>query len=421
MKDKSHGVVCENCKIQLDKIAQIKNLTHHETLLLEQPLRVININIPFKMDSGELRIFPSFRVQYSDALGPSKGGIRFHPRVNMDEVKQLSFLMAIKCALLDLPLGGGKGGIQVDVKELNEHELERLSKSYIKHFYQFIGPHKDIPAPDVNTNPKIMGWMLEEFEEIAGKKIPEALTGKPLELGGSEVRAYSTSLGGAYILRHWFEKNGKQIKDSKIAVQGFGNVGGQIARIFNNWGAKVVAVSEYGGGIYNENGLHLAKFFEEKPGVEKIEGLEGEKISNKELLELDVDVLVPAAVEDQITLNNMKKIKAKTILEMANGGLSIAADDYLQEKKHMIIPDILANAGGVVVSFLEWQQNIAGEHWVKTKVKKHLEKHMLDAFKKTLILSEKDKISLRKASYIIAIEKILKAEKARGNFSEKNL
>src|SRR3989344_5643847 len=356
MQEKSE-VVCEVCKLQLDKIAEARHLTELELKVLNQPKRVININIPIIMDDGSTRIFPAYRVQYNDARGPTKGGIRFHPKVNKKEINELAFLMSLKCALVDIPLGGGKGGVQVNPRELSEGELQRLSRAYIREFAPFIGPDRDIPAPDVNTNPKVMGWMLDEYEKITGKKAPGVITGKPLTIGGSKGRLYSTSLGGAIILGEYMKSAGKGGKGTTVAIQGFGNVGSHLARILDEWGYKIVAVSDSKGGIYNKSGLDVKKLVKENDGknVQEIGG--GEKISNEELLELGVDVVVPAAIENVINIKNMKNIRAKIVLEMANGPVTTGADDYLEEKGVVVLPDILANSGGVVVSYLEWVQN----------------------------------------------------------------
>lgn len=412
-------VVCEVCKIQLGKIARAKQLTDFELFILNQPKREININIPLRMDDGSVRIFPSYRVQYNDARGPCKGGIRFHQDVTRSEVKELAFLMSLKCALLSLPFGGGKGGVKVNPKELSEKELERLSRSYIREYADFIGPHKDIPAPDVNTNQKIMGWMLDEYEKIKGRKTPGVITGKPLSLGGSLGRLYSTSLGGAIILREYLKTIGKNGKGVGVAIQGFGNVGSHMARILHEWGFTVVAVSDSHGGIYAKKGLDVKKLLKETGSGKKVhEAHEGKKISNEELLELDVDVLIPCAVENVVNERNMKKIKARVILEMANGPLTVDADEYL-EKKAVILPDILANSGGVVVSYFEWVQNLANNYWSEEDVNSRLEQYMTRAFRETHAEKQVEGGSFRRAAYVLAAKRILQAEEDRGNVVRK--
>ena len=420
MQEKS-GVVCEVCKIQLDKVAQTKRLTNTELYILNQPKRVIQINIPLRMDDGKVRIFPAYRVQYNDARGPTKGGIRFHPDVNLEEVKELAFLMALKCAVVDIPLGGAKGGITVDPDKLSNAELERLSRAYIRDFSNFIGPDVDIPAPDVNTNPQIMAWMLDEYERQVNKKAPAVITGKPIQLGGSFGRVSSTSLGGAIVLREYMKSAKKKEKGTSVAIQGFGNVGSYMVKILGDWGYKIVAVSDSRGGVYDSKGLDTKKLMKIAESGKKIKDYEGgKKISNEALLELDVDVLVPAAIEDQINSGNEKNIKARIILEMANGPVTTEADDCLEKKGTVIIPDILANSGGVVVSFFEWVQNREGQRWHEDKVVKRLENYMVEAFMNVMEAKAEENSSMRKAAYILAIKRILDAEELRGGLSRNN-
>lgn len=413
-------VVCEVCRIQLGKIAEVKELTDMELVILNQPKRVININIPLKMDDGTVKIFPSFRIQYNNARGPTKGGIRFHPKVNMEEVKELAFLMTLKCALVNLPLGGAKGGIKVNPKELSEGELERLSRAYIREYTPFIGPLKDIPAPDINTNPKIMGWMLDEYEKTTGKKARGVITGKPISLGGSLGRIYSTSLGGAIILREYFKHKKKKEKGIKVAIHGFGNVGSNLARILDEWGYKVVAIADSGGGIYDPKGLNIKKIMKEHKLCKKVQQMAiGKKITGDKLLELPVDVVVPASVENIINENNMKNIKAKIILEMANGPVTVDADDYFEQKNFVILPDILANSGGVIVSYFEWVQNQSNHYWEEHTVNERLSEYMIKAFKETEETRAEENSSYRKAAYVLAVKRILKAEEDRGNIFRK--
>ncbi|MFH1391852.1 MAG: Glu/Leu/Phe/Val dehydrogenase [Candidatus Diapherotrites archaeon] len=414
-------VICEVCKIQLNKIAQVKQLTDLELTVLNQPKRVININLPLKMDDGSVRIFPSYRVQYNDARGPTKGGLRFHPSVNMEEVKELAFLMSLKCALVDIPFGGAKGGIKVNPRELSDHELEHLAREYIREYSMFIGPFTDIPAPDVNTNPKIMGWMMDEFEKIAGRKMPGVITGKPLSIGGSKGRIYSTSLGGSITLREYLKTIKKNGKGISVAIHGFGNVGSHLARILDEWDYKVVAIADSKGAVYNSKGLDVKKLLEENEKGKKLQetGI-GKNISGDELLELDVDVVVPASVENVINEKNMKNIKAKIILELANGPISVEADDYFEEKGITVLPDILANSGGVIVSYFEWLQNISNLYWGEKKVKKKLEEYMVRAFEDTEKTRKNENSSYRKAAYILAVKRILEAEADRGNVPKKN-
>ncbi|MCR4335930.1 MAG: Glu/Leu/Phe/Val dehydrogenase [archaeon] len=413
-------VICEVCKIQLGKIEEVKELTDLELAVLNQPKRVININLLLKMDDGSVQIFPSYRIQYNDARGPTKGGIRFHPSVHMTEVKELAFLMSLKCALADIPFGGAKGGIKVNPKELSERELQRLSRLYITEYADFIGPEKDIPAPDVNTNPKIMGWMLDQYEKIVGKKSPGVITGKPLSIGGSKGRMYSTSLGGAFTLREYLKSIGKKEKETSVAIHGFGNVGSHLARILDEWGYRVIAVADSKGAVYDSNGLNVKKLLEETEKGKKVQetGI-GKNISGNELLELDADVVVPASVENIINAENMKNIKAKIILELANGPVSTDADDYLEEKNTVILPDILANSGGVIVSYFEWVQNLSNYYWEENEVNKKLEGYMVRAFEDTEKTRKNENSSYRKAAYILAVKRILQAEADRGNVVRK--
>ena len=414
-------VVCEVCRVHLSKLAKVKQLTDLELFILNQPKRVINVNIPLIMNDGSVRVFPSYRVQYNDARGPTKGGIRFHPDVDMEEVKELAFLMALKCAVANIPFGGAKGGIKVDPEELNEGELQRLSRAYIREYADFLGPYRDIPAPDVNTNPKIMGWMLDEYEKIAGLKAPAVITGKPLPIGGSEGRLYSTSLGGAIILREHLAASARHGKGADVAIQGFGNVGSHLARILDEWGYRVVAVSDSKSGIYDEKGLDVKKLNSLAGQGKKIhESGVGRKITNEELLELDVDVVVPAAVEDVINAGNVEKIRAKVILELANGPVTAEADDYLESKGFTVLPDILANSGGVIVSYFEWVQNLYGYYWSEDEVNVKLEEYMTKAFSDIERVRAQENTSYRKAAYILAVKRILEAEKARGRINGRN-
>ncbi|MBI4044191.1 MAG: Glu/Leu/Phe/Val dehydrogenase [Candidatus Diapherotrites archaeon] len=412
-------VICEICRVQLSRAAIAKSLTGLDLSVLEQPKRLININLAVRMDNGKVRFFPAYRVLYNDARGPGKGGIRFHPNVHMEEIKELAFLMALKCACTDIPFGGAKGGVKVDPKKHSEHEMERISRAYIREFAHFIGPDTDIPAPDVNTNSTTMAWMLNEYEKIVGHSAPAVITGKPLELGGSQGRDYSTSLGGAIVLREYLAKKKSGLKKASIAVQGFGNVGMHMARILFEWGAKIVAVSDSSTGIFDSGGINVKKAIEHKATGKSFETFpKGKKISNEELLELKVDVLIPAAVEDQVNDSNKDNIQAKTILEMANGPVTPTADDLLDRKGVEIIPDILANSGGVMVSYFEWVQNRNGKYWEEKEVNAMLEEKMVKAFNEVHALKEEEKINYRKAAYVLAIKRILKAEELRGNLSK---
>jgi glutamate dehydrogenase (NADP+) len=386
--------------------------------ILEKPQREIKVYLPLKRDNGEIEIFEGYRIQHNNFLGPYKGGIRYFPEVNEDEIKTLSFLMTIKCALVGLPLGGAKGGIRVDPKNLSEKELENLSREYIRKIYDFIGPDKDIPAPDMNTNAKIMDWMTDEYLKISNSKdikLKATFTGKSIQNDGSEGREEATGKGGEIILERFVEKIGFK-KPLTVAIQGFGNVGYNLAKFLYQKGYKLVALSDSKGGIYSEEGFNPELVMECKKEKGMIAGCYcvgsvcdirlGIDISNEELLELDVDILIPAALENVINEKNADKIKAKIILEMANNPLTEEADEILNKKGVIIITDILANSGGVIVSYFEMLQNLNNEKWSKEKVFEELEKYLSKAFDEVWHMKGKLNIDLRKASFIVTLRRI---------------
>lgn len=409
--------ICLNCKSYLDILQDKMGLTQAEIDLLKKPKRVFIFTVPLKTDGGEVKFLNGYRVQYNDALGPGKGGIRFHAEVNLEEVKMLAFLMALKCSLLGLPFGGAKGGVEVDPSVLSNTELENLSRSFIRSSHNFIGPDWDIPAPDVNTNAQVMAWMVDEYSKIKGKFTPSVITGKPLELGGSAGREVATALGGCFVLRQLAKIKGLSPEHTKVAIQGFGNVGGNMAHILHAWGYKIVAVSNCHGGFFNPQGLDIDKMFKEQKGdnFKCLTCPDCQSITNEELLALDCDVLIPAAISHQITKDNVKNVKAKTIIEMANAPITSEAEHILFANGITIVPDILANAGGVVVSYFEWLQNSSNDYWTEGKVFRKLEEKMTLAFNKVWQTSNKKQCDLRLASHILAIERILRAEKLRGN------
>ena len=406
--------VFDNVKTQLNKVKNITKYNESEMQVLLNPKRVLQVNFPVKMDNGKVKRFQGYRVQFNDARGPTKGGIRFHPQVDLSEVKSLAFWMALKCAVVDIPYGGGKGGVEVNPKELSNNELENLSRGFIKAIHEMVGPTIDVPAPDVYTTPQIMAWMLDEYEKIKGEHLPGLITGKPLELGGSQGRGTATAQGGAYTLRELMKIKSMEPVSTSVAIQGFGNAGSFMAKILDNWGYKIVAVSDSKGAIYDKDGMDVAKLLEYKATEGSVKGF-AEDISNSELLELDVDVFVPAALENQITKDNAANIKAKIIVELANGPTTPEADTILEENNIVLIPDILANAGGVTVSYFEWVQNNLGYYWTEEEVLEKLEKIMVRSFNDTYKTSEKHSTSMRNAAYILAIDRILTAEKLRGN------
>jgi glutamate dehydrogenase/leucine dehydrogenase len=395
----------------LKKVAEKVSLEKEILEILSKPKRVIKVNFPVKMKDGLMRVFEGYRVLYNDARGPGKGGIRFHPNVSEDEIITLAFLMMIKNAVVDLPYGGAKGGVKLDPKEFTREEIERISRAYVQAIYKNIGPDEDIPAPDVGTNQEIMAWMLDEYEKIVGRHEPAVITGKPISLGGSKGREIATSLGGFYILEECLKEFNLDVKN--VAIQGCGNVGGNIALLLWKNGYKVVGISDSKGGIYDENGLDIEKVLEYKKEKGVLKGFKAKEISNEELLELKVDVLIPAAVENVITEENAGRIKAKMLLELANDPTTQKADEILNKRGIIVVPDVLANAGGVTVSYFEWVQNKQGFYWEEDEIKEKLKKKMVKAFKEVKEMAEMFKTDLRLAAYILAIRRIAEAIKER--------
>jgi len=411
--------VFDEIKKRLEKVSEFMGLNNEEMSVLLKHEKVSHAVLEVNGKN-----YDAWRIIHNNALGPGKGGIRFHPDVSEDEVKSLSFWMSLKTSLMGLALGGAKGGVKINPKELSKEELEKLSRAYIRAFANVVGQDKDIPAPDVYTNSQIMAWMLDEYEKIKDCKEPGMITGKPVELGGIALRADSTSAGGLIVLKEFLkkiEKEKEDLKDGedlKIAIQGFGNAGMNIAKMLDKEGFKINAVSDSKGGIFNDNGLNIEEVIEikkESGSVVKCDCRGLEKISNKDLLELDVDLLILGALENQITKENVEDVKAKYILELANGPVSYEADKRLFEKGVIVIPDILANAGGVVVSYFEWMLNKGGSDLDKKDLKKEFHDIMVNSFNKVweLFDNNKDKLDMRSASYVIAIKRILEGERAR--------
>ncbi|MFA5359568.1 MAG: Glu/Leu/Phe/Val dehydrogenase [Patescibacteria group bacterium] len=404
-----------NCNCDKSAYSNEIGLICHELDILRAPKRIIESSVPVKMDDGSLKIFTVYRVQHNDVRGPFKGGLRYHPAVNLDEVKSLAFWMTIKCAVADIPYGGGKGGITVDPKSLSQGELERLTRGYVRVMADFIGPNKDIPAPDINTNAQVMAWVMDEYSCIKGYNEPGVVTGKPIEIGGSLGRETATGQGGLFVLENIIKKLNFNKSNLKVAVQGFGNVGMNFARIASANGYKIVAISDVDGGIYNVNGLDIEKVIEHKNNVGGIVGFADSKnISNEELLELPVEILVPAAIENVITEINAEKIKAELIMELANGPINFKACEILNGKGKIIIPDVLANSGGVIVSYFEWVQNIRHFYWDLEKVNDRLLIKINSATDTIWQYSKKYNIDMRSAAYVLAIERLVKAFKIRG-------
>lgn len=403
-------------KRELEKVSVTLKLPPLLLARLSQPDRTISVSLPLEMDHGTVRVFEGYRVQHNNLLGPYKGGLRYHPNVSMDEVQALAFWMTMKCAVVDIPFGGGKGGITVNPKELSENELKKLSQLFIRRLAPVVGPTIDVLAPDVNTNPQIMAWMVDEYAKIVGEKTPAVLTGKPLNKGGSQGRTEATGLGGSYVLLETLRKLKKNPRGMTVAVQGFGNVGYYIAYYLAKAGMKVIAVSDSKEGIYVEEGLNPEMTLECKQKKGYLSGCycvgsvcdlkKGRKITNEELLELDVDVLVPSALENVITKANASQIKASLILEMANGPITDEADAILEKKGAMVIPDILANSGGVATSYYEWYQNMHAQKWSKKEVFARLKAQLERGTDEVLAMQKKHKGSMRDAAYTLALKRI---------------
>ncbi len=403
---------------RFDKAAKLIGLDESDYNVLKAPQKTVIVNIPVTMDDGKVRVFEGFRVVHNANLGPSKGGIRYSMDVNLDEVKALAAWMTWKCAVVGIPYGGGKGGIKCDPRSMSKGELERLTRSYTDLMFNVFGPDKDIPAPDMGTGQQEMAWIMDEYSKLIGYSSPAVVTGKPIVLGGSLGRVEATGRGVMVSTRSALGKLGISPVGSTCAVQGFGNVGSISAKLLAMQGLKVLAISDISGAYYNPNGLDAEEaiaYRDSNNGT--LEGYKGgEKITNNELLELDVTVLVPAAMEDQITEENAERIKAKLIVEGANGPTSASADDILNKKGIMIVPDILANAGGVTVSYFEWVQNRLGYFWTEERVYRRADRVMKTAFESVYAASKEYNCSLRIAAYAVAIKKVAEVEKLRGKF-----
>lgn len=384
--------------------------------ILKNPQRALEVSFPVKLDNGTVKTFTGYRSQHNNAVGPYKGGVRFHPNVNLDEVKALSIWMTIKCCVAGIPYGGGKGGVTLDPRDYSEAELERISRAYSEAISPLIGEKIDIPAPDVNTNGKIMSWMVDAYENIVKKSAPGVFTGKPVEFGGSLARTEATGYGVNFAAVQALEKLGKDVKGATYAIQGFGNVGYHTGYYAHKAGAKIVAVSTVDVAIYNENGLDMEALFKEYQanGFITNKAGYGKEISNAELLALDVDVLAPCALENQLTSENAGKVRAKIVVEGANGPTTPEADAILRQNGVLVVPDILANCGGVVVSYFEWVQNLQGYYWEFDEVQEKETVVLRRAFRDIWNLAQEYDVDLRTASYMMSIRRVEKAMKLRG-------
>ena len=408
----------------LEKALKYVSISDDAIEHLKYPQASLAVSIPVRMDDGSLKVFQGYRVRYDNTRGPTEGVIRYHPTVSMDEVQSLAFWMTFKCAVLNLPFGGAKGGITLNPKALSRMELERLSRGYINAIADFIGPDVDIPAPDVYTNPMIMGWMMDQYSIIQRKITPAVVTGKPLSMGGSLGRDTATATGAFFVIERIMSKLDRHPQETTVAVQGFGNAGSVIADLLSNAGYKVVAVSDSQGAIYAKKGLDIPSIRQYKLSSKGMKAVycqdtvcnivEHASLTNQELLALDVDILVPAALENQITEANVHNIKAKYIFEVANGPISSTADEILAEKQVLVVPDILANAGGVTVSYFEWVQNRSGLYWTIDEVNQKLQQKMVEETEHIWKIAQDLSISMRTAAYIHALNRLGEAINSKG-------
>ncbi len=382
--------------------------------LVKEPLRFLEVRIPVRMDDGTVKTFTGYRAQHNDAVGPTKGGVRFHPNVNVDEVKALSMWMTMKCGIVDLPYGGGKGGIICDPRQMSIHEVERLSRGYVRAISQIVGPSKDIPAPDVMTNSQIMAWMMDEYSALDKFNSPGFITGKPIVLGGSEGRDRSTALGVVIAIEQAAKLKDLDLNGARIVIQGFGNAGSFLAKFLFDKGAKIVGISDAYGALSDPEGLDIDYLLDRRDSFGTVTNLFEETISNKELFELDCDILIPAAIENQITKDNAPNIKADILVEAANGPTTLEATRILHERGVLLVPDVLASAGGVTVSYFEWVQNNQGYYWSEEEVNKNMRDKLVTAFNDIYELAQNRKIDMRLAAYIVGIKRTAEAARYRG-------
>ncbi|EFM09802.1 Glu/Leu/Phe/Val dehydrogenase [Paenibacillus curdlanolyticus YK9] len=394
----------------------LKKLGYSDSMveLLKEPMRILTVRIPVRMDDGNTRVFTGYRAQHNDAVGPTKGGVRFHPDVNEHEVKALSIWMSLKCGIADLPYGGGKGGVICDPRKMSFRELELLSRGYVRAVSQIVGPNKDIPAPDVMTNSQIMAWMMDEYSRIREFDSPGFITGKPLVLGGSRGRETATARGVAIMIHEALRTKGIELKGARVVVQGFGNAGSYLAKFMHDAGAVVIGISDVNGALYNKEGLDIPDLLDKRDSFGTVTNLFKTTISNEELLELDCDVLVPAAIENQITEMNAPKIKARIIVEAANGPTTLEATRIVTERGILLIPDVLASAGGVIVSYFEWVQNNQGYYWSEEEVDTKLEWMMRKGFRQVYELHQSRGVNMRLAAYMSGVRKMAEAVRFRG-------
>ncbi|WP_019720959.1 Glu/Leu/Phe/Val family dehydrogenase [Heyndrickxia coagulans] len=382
--------------------------------LLKEPVRMLTVKIPVRMDDGTVKIFTGYRAQHNDAVGPTKGGVRFHPDVTENEVKALSIWMTLKCGIVNLPYGGGKGGIICDPRKMSFRELENLSRGYVRAISQIVGPTKDIPAPDVFTNSQIMAWMMDEYSRIDEFNSPGFITGKPLVLGGSHGRESATAKGVTICIREAARKKGIDLKGARVVIQGFGNAGSFLAKFMHDAGAKVIGISDAYAALHDPEGLDIDYLLDRRDSFGTVTTLFKNTITNKELLELDCDILVPAAIENQITEENAHNIRAKIVVEAANGPTTLEATEILTNRGILLVPDVLASAGGVTVSYFEWVQNNQGYYWTEEEVEEKLEKVLVQSFNTVYNTSRSRRVNMRLAAYMIGVRRVAEASRFRG-------
>jgi glutamate dehydrogenase len=382
--------------------------------LLKEPIRMLTVRIPVKMDDGSVRVFTGYRAQHNDSVGPTKGGVRYHPDVTEEEVKAMSLWMTIKCGIVNLPYGGGKGGIVCDPRTMSMGEIERLSRGYVRAISQIVGPTKDIPAPDVYTNSQIMAWMMDEYSRLRENDSPGFITGKPIVLGGSQGREKATAQGVTICIEEAAKKRGIDLKNARIVIQGFGNAGSFLSKFLYDAGAKIVGISDAYGALHDPDGLDIDYLLDRRDSFGTVTTLFENTITNKELFELDCDIIVPAAVANQITAENAPNIKASIVVEAANGPTTEEATKILTEKGVLLVPDVLASAGGVTVSYFEWVQNNQGYYWTEEEVNRKLKEKLVEAFNNVYNLSQSRRVNMRLAAYMLGLRNVAEASRFRG-------
>ncbi len=414
MQSPAFAMACQ----QYDRVADILNIGQSERVRTRTPKRAFIVTIPTRMDDGRTEIFCGYRVQHHLSVGPTKGGLRYHPDVTLGEVAALAMWMSWKCALTGLPYGGAKGGVACDPHKMSRGELERMTRRFTQEMIPFIGPHIDVMAPDVGTNEQVMAWMMDTYSMHEGHPVPQIVTGKPVNLGGSAGRKEATGRGVAYLVNRTLDNLGMKSEGVRVVVQGFGNVGSVAAQNLHRFGAIIVGVSDHTGGVFNKNGLDVNKLIDYHAQRGSLDGYkeDGDRITNEELLQLDCDVLIPAALERQITDKNVRKLRCRILAEAANGPTTVEADDVLHQSDIFVIPDILCNAGGVIVSYFEWVQDLQSFFWTEAEVNDKLYRQLETAYHQVLALAKKQKLYMRDAALALGISKIAQAKHLRGLF-----